>query len=129
MDRKSYYSPPHPTVTASSAAKLPFQESSCSIRPYKTNLDLHAPFDCDTTTVYRVRMLGGVNVLISEWQEAMGKYQEEKMKGHSDGHSESPFHVRDAIDERLSTPRNEEELIADSKRASDDMYYTADVQG
>lgn len=65
--------------------------------------------------IYSVAMLGAVNVLISEWQEAMQKYQEKIMKRGK--------HL-------LCTPSNEKEMIADSKRDSDDdMYYTTDIQG
>lgn len=44
--------------------------------------------------------------------------------------SQNPIHIRDdVLNEVPCIPRNEEEMIADSKRASDDMYCTADIQG
>lgn len=126
MDRKSNYCPPHPIEYASSAAESSSDGSSFSFRPYKTKLDLHKPFESKSNTViYHVRMLGGVNVRISEWQEAMQQYQ----KGIMRRLCESPFHTRDVDEEVRCTPRNEKELIADSESTSDDMYYTADVQG
>lgn len=60
-------------------------------------------------------MLGGVNVFISEWQEAMRKYQETTNQ--------------EAHNTFLLTPRNEKEMIAYSQRDSDDMYYIADLPG
>lgn len=123
LDRKSKYCPPHPTVTAPSAAELLFNESSSSVRPNKTKLDLHKPFESEMV-IYRVRMLGGVNVLISEWQEAMRRY-EEIIKGKS----EHIFREHSGHDQTLLTPHNEKEMIAYSKRGSDDMYYTADLPG
>lgn len=124
LDRKSNYCPPHPTATTSSTDELLFNESSSSIRPYQTKLDLHKPFE-PGMVIYRVAMLGAVNVLISEWQEAMQKYQQEIMKRES----EKQLHVRDMYNQLLSTLPNEKEMIADSERASDDMYYTTDIQG
>ena len=60
-------------------------------------------------------MLGGVNVFISEWQEAMRKYQETTNQ--------------EAHNTLLITPRNEKEMIACSQRDSDEMYYIADLPG
>lgn len=124
MDRKSRYCPPHPTATASSAMESSSNEYSASIRPYKTKLELLDPLK-SKMMIYRVCMLGGVSVLITEWQEAMRKYQKEIMRRSS----ENPFHVRDEHEEVLWNPCNEKELIADCERASDDMYYAADIQG
>lgn len=124
MDRKSRYCPPHPTAATSSAIESSFNKDSSSIRPYKTKLELLDPLK-SKMVIYRVSMLGGVNVLVSEWQEAMRKYQEKIMRRPS----ENPFHVRDEHEEVLWNPCNEKELIADSERASDDMYYAADIQG
>lgn len=120
LDRKSRYGPPHPTASAPSAAELLFNESSKSIRPNNTKLDLHEAFESDMV-IYRVLMLGGVNVLISEWQEAMRKYEEEISKGDS----EHTFHEHSGCDQTL----NEKEMIAHGERGSDDMYYTADLPG
>ncbi|MCJ1466551.1 hypothetical protein MMC07_005171 [Pseudocyphellaria aurata] len=120
---KSNYHPPHPIEYASSAAESSSDRSSASIRPHMTRLDHHEPFESNIV-IYRVRMLGAINVRISEWQASMQKYQKEIMKRPC----ESPFHTRDVDEEVRCTPGNEKKLVADSERTSDDMYYTRDIQ-